>query len=93
MSSTKIREILLDEISKEVFGPHEKDETFVNTNHPKARYLSGVLYPIQTPVLEDDDQNSSTQIRSRIVLRCNLGGLTCSRFVRFFSYENLRGNS
>lgn len=61
---TIIREILLDEIRKEVFGPHEKDETFVNTDHPKARYLSGVLYPIQTPVLEDDFLNSSTQVKS-----------------------------
>src|SRR5689334_8809031 len=61
---TIIREILLDEITKEVFGPHEKNETFVNTDHPKARYLSGVLYPIQTPVLDDDVKNTSTQVRS-----------------------------
>jgi len=62
--STIIRQILLDEISKEVFGPHEKDETFENTDHPKSRYLSGALYPIQTPVLEEDVKNSSVQIRT-----------------------------
>lgn len=61
---TTIREILLDEISKEVVGPHEKNETFVNTDHPKARYLSGVLYPIQTPLLVDDAKNALTQVRS-----------------------------
>lgn len=47
-----IRDILKDEIRKEIIGPREEEETFVNGNHPKARYLSGVLYPIQTP--EDD---------------------------------------
>ena len=64
MSGAKIREILLDEIQKEVFGPHELDETFENTDHPKSRYLSGVLYPIQTPNLDEDEvsevQNKST---------------------------------
>jgi len=59
-----IREILLDEIQKEIFGPHEKDETFENTDHPKSRYLSGVLYPILTPIFEEDVKNSSTQISS-----------------------------
>ncbi len=55
MTGSQIREILLDEIQKEVFGPHEIDETFENTDHPKSRYLSGVLYPIQTPNLEEDE--------------------------------------
>ena len=52
MSNVQIRDILLDAIKKEIFGPHEKDETFSNSHHPKTRYLSGILYPIQSPVLE-----------------------------------------
>ena len=64
MSGATIRKILLDEIQKEVFGPHEIDETFKNTDHPKSRYLSGVLYPIQMPILEEDDNNESVQIKS-----------------------------
>jgi len=64
MNSSIIREILRDEITKEVFGPREKDETFENATHPKMRYLSGVLWPIQTPILEDDFKNSSTQTSS-----------------------------
>ena len=63
MINSKIREILLDEIQKEVFGPHEIDETFENTDHPKSRYLSGVLYPIQTPNLDDDDGILKKQIQ------------------------------
>lgn len=64
MSAAAIRNILLDEIQKEVFGPHEIDETFENTDHPKSRYLSGVLYPIQTPILEDVKNVSPVQINS-----------------------------
>ncbi len=64
MANVQIRDILRDEIEKEVFGPHEIDETFVNTDHPKSRYLSGVLYPIQTPILEEDYKNNSTQTNS-----------------------------
>ncbi len=60
-----IRKILQDEIQKEVVGPREKDETFENRDHPKSRYLSGVLYPIQTPVLEEDVKNSSIQLPSK----------------------------
>ena len=63
-NQVKIRKILLDEIEKEVFGPHKIDETFENTDHPKSRYLSGVLYPIQTPILEEDVKNASVQIKS-----------------------------
>jgi len=63
VTNSKIREILLDEIQKEVFGPHEIDETFENTDHPKSRYLSGVLYPIQTPNLDDDDGIIKKQIQ------------------------------
>ncbi|MCH7646990.1 MAG: hypothetical protein IIA83_00065 [Thaumarchaeota archaeon] len=58
-----IRKILQDEIQKEVVGPHEIDEVFKNSDSPKSRYLSGVLYPIQTPVLDDDFQNSGAGIR------------------------------
>ena len=64
MSGAAIRKILLDEIQKEILGPHEIDETFENTDHPKSRYLSGVLYPIQTPILEEDTNNESIQIKS-----------------------------
>ena len=63
MVDSKIRNILLNEIEKEVFGPHEIDETFENTDHPKSRYLSGVLYPILTPNLEEDEV-SETQTKS-----------------------------
>ena len=58
-----IRDILQDEIQKEIVGPHEIDETFPNNDSPKSRYISGVLYPIQTPILEEDVSNSSVQIR------------------------------
>ena len=65
MSNVQIRDILRDAIEKEIFGPHEKDETFSNSYHPKTRYLSGILYPIQSPVLEEDYKNDSVQIHSK----------------------------
>ncbi len=88
MTGAKIREILLDEIKKEVFGPHEIDETFENTDHPKSRYLSGVLYPIQTPNLEEDEvtsvQSKSTgendndeKIRINVGTKPSSMGLSC----------------
>lgn len=58
--STTIREILRDEIRKEVFGPYESDETFQFGDSPKSRYISGVLYPIQTPMDDEDVQNHHT---------------------------------
>ena len=64
-SGIQIREILRDEIQKEVVGPHEIDETFKNSESPKSKYISGVLYPIQTPVLDDDALNHTTQSRDR----------------------------
>lgn len=58
---TGIREIILDEIKKEVFGPREKEETFPNTDRPSTRYLSGVLYPVQISISNDNIENISAQ--------------------------------
>ena len=63
MNSVTIRDILLDEISKEVVGPYEDDEILSKDNPPQSKYLSGILYPIQTKVSEDM-QNMSAQISS-----------------------------
>ncbi len=65
MAGAQIREILQDEIQKEVVGPHEINETFPNEDSPKARYISGVLYPIQTPILDEDISTSSVQIKDQ----------------------------
>ena len=50
-----IRSIVLDEIQKEFVGPHEKHESFPVSDHPKNRYWSGVLYPNQSGIVEDDN--------------------------------------
>ena len=62
--SSKIRDILLDTIKKDILGPHEKDEIFENSDHPQVRYLCGVLYPVETPVSEDDVMDRTIQISS-----------------------------
>ncbi len=57
-----IRDVILDELEKELVGPHETDESFSFDDNPKNRYWSGVLYPIQTNSVEDEHvQQNSTQ--------------------------------
>ena len=63
MSAT-VRDVLFDTIKKEIFGPHEEDERLEILDHPRVRYLSGVLYPMETPESEEDVKDESTQIRS-----------------------------
>ena len=62
--STTVRDVLFDAIRKEIFGPHEEDERLKNSDHPRVRYLSGVLYPIETLESEKDTKDELTQIRS-----------------------------
>lgn len=85
-----IRDILLDVIRKDVFGPYEENEELTGANHPTSKYLSGVLYPMQTPLLSTDAENSSVSIQSpddkdeEEILPINVGtkpssmGITCS---------------
>ena len=63
MHSATIRDILLDEISKEAVGPYEENEILSRNNPPQSKYLTGILYPLQTRV-SDDVQNMSMQISS-----------------------------
>jgi hypothetical protein len=62
---TRVREILLSELKKDTVGPYEVDETFEPTERPQSRYFSGVLFPIQTPVVEDDMQNPGVVVKSK----------------------------
>ena len=66
MSQGKIiREIILDELERELVGPHQKDESFELYDNPKSMYWSGVLYPIQTNLTEDEYvQQNSIQIEN-----------------------------
>ena len=59
-----IRDILLDTIKKDVLGPHEYNEKFENSDHPWVRYLCGILYPMETPISEEDIVGKHTQISS-----------------------------
>ena len=50
-----IREILIDEIKKDIIGPRgEEDEEYWGYERPQTRYFSGVLYPRKTPFKSDD---------------------------------------
>jgi len=63
MTSTAIRDILLDEINKVAVGPYEEDEILSSNNSPQSKYLTGILYPMRANV-SDDVQNTSMQITS-----------------------------
>ena len=58
-SRTEIRSILIDEIQKDVVGPRGgKREALPKRENPVQAYLAGILFPKQTPVdTEDDEQN------------------------------------
>ena len=50
-----IREILIDEIKKDIIGPRgDEDEEYWGYERPQTRYFSGVLYPRKTPFKSDD---------------------------------------
>jgi len=64
MKDTRVREILLEELKKDAVGPYEVDETFEPTERPQSRYFSGILFPIQTPVVDDEMQNTGIVVKS-----------------------------
>ena len=57
-----IREILIDELKKDVIGPRQEEEIFWRSEGdvPTSRYLSGVLYPKQTAL--DENTNLSNTV-------------------------------
>ena len=55
-----IREILIDEIKKDIIGPRgDEDEEYWDYERPQTRYFSGVLYPRKTPFKSDDQLKNS----------------------------------
>jgi len=59
-----IREIIIDEIKKDIIGPRgDEDEEYWDYERPQTRYFSGVLYPRKTP-FKSDDQLKNTNAGS-----------------------------
>jgi len=59
-----IRDIIVDAIKKDAVGPYQKDEIFPGSMRPQSKYFSGVLYPIQTPMKDEDIENPTAPTSS-----------------------------
>lgn len=60
MSGTDIRSILVDEIRKDIVGPRDGDREALRKNENPARtYLSGILFPKETPLDEEYTHRTS----------------------------------
>jgi hypothetical protein len=89
VSVSHVRDHLIQEIEKSVVGPYFGDnEVLPNRISPTGTYWSGVLYPKETPIQneekEDDrstsrgDETESEQIIPNIGLKPSSFGLTCA---------------
>ena len=58
-----IREHLIQELKKDVFGPREEEEIFWadEGDVPTSRYVTGVLYPKQTRLDENNHLSDSNE--------------------------------
>ena len=86
-----IRDVLLDTIKKDILGPHEDDERFEHSDHPRIRYICGVLYPMENQISEDhiiekpiqlnpgeDKDENEEKIPVNVGRKPNSMGITCN---------------
>ncbi|MDP7196035.1 MAG: hypothetical protein QF864_07575, partial [SAR202 cluster bacterium] len=58
--TTSVREILIERLSEDLLGPKQKDEVIYD-KYPSDRYLFGILFPPETPIPSEDDENIESE--------------------------------
>ena len=88
--SVEIRNILLDELKKDLVGPRNDEETLPIRIPPTSQYLSGILFPLETKIDPDENERLSSEIsgdgndapyeavEQNIGIRPSSIGLTCN---------------
>ena len=60
--SIEIRNILLDELKKDLVGPRTDEEVLPIRIPPTNQYLSGILFPLETKIDPDENERLSYEI-------------------------------
>ena len=88
--SVEIRNILLDELKKDLVGPRTDDEVLPIRIPPTSQYLTGILFPLETKIDPDDNERLSSEtgddgndvpyeiVEQNIGIRPSSIGLTCN---------------
>ena len=88
--SVEIRNILLDELKKDLVGPRTDDEVLPIRIPPTSQYLTGILFPLETKIDPDDNERLSSEtgddgndvpyeiVEQNIGKRPSSIGLTCN---------------
>ena len=54
MYQSEVRDIVIDRLVKDIYGPRDEEECLPKNRNPKDEYMTGILYPQETDLEQDE---------------------------------------